>query len=510
MNGKSKYIAVGLLMVLLGSLLLGCQGAESIQLPLSIVGDIANPLSINSLSQAPATQKLKYRDKTIQVTSLEQIIQEAEPLGNMFKVLFIAGDGFSAIINNDNLDECYLALNQQNGWEAINLRHPVSSNIKNIQEIVIVAQEMPVDNYFNIIESGRNITRLSVGELYKGGYSVFSTVRGTATVNHEGQELTATTFHRHKAFAIEDYVNLSGRDSVLVVGEKGEVEHLRQDGRFILSSNSISYMVGDEVVIPRAKGIVLDPPEKQVTDVYGDARVAVAEGIPLLLILVDGLGQHQYQHASALGYTPFLDTLPQPGLSMSVYPSITPVNLAASLSGVLPHVSGVYERRTRQLDVPTLFALSKDEGKKMTAVFGPLGTIELEIEPVFNVDRNGDGSTDDEKTAYALGIIGEEHDLLFVHYKDVDVAGHDNGDLHENTLKKIRQSDEYVRQLVDQWEGRVLIYADHGMYPEGTGGSHGALVTESMFTLYWLIPLVTNSVCFVSYNPFRYLSSKRR
>lgn len=485
MNRKSKCIAAGLLIVLLGSLLLGCKGVESIHLPLDIVGDIGNPLSINSLSQAPANQKLKYRDETIRVTPLEHLIQEAEPLGEQFDLLFIAGDGFSALINNDNLDECYLTLNQQNGWEAINLRHPVSSNIKNIQEIVVVGQEMPVDNYFNVIQPGRNITRLSVGELYKGGYSVFSNVRGTATVDHEGQELTATTFYRHKAFAIEDYVNLSGRDSALVIGEKGEVEPLRQDGRFVLDSNSIGYMTGDELVIPRAKGIVLDPPDKRITHVYGDVRAAMAEDISILLILVDGLGYHQYQHASALGYTPFLDTLPQPVMSMSVYPSITPVNLAASLSGALPHVSGVYERRTRQLDVPTLFALSRDEGKKMTAVFGPLGTIELEIEPVFNVDRNGDDSTDDEKTEYTLGILDGDHDLLFVHYKDVDIAGHDNGDLHENTLDKIRQSDEYVRQLVDNWEGMVLIYADHGMYPVGTGGSHGALISESMFTPYW-------------------------
>ncbi|MGI6366306.1 MAG: alkaline phosphatase family protein [Bacillota bacterium] len=487
LKGKSKLLTIGLAAVILGSTLLGCQEkAVPPKLPLSILGDVGNPLTIASLAEAPATRMLEYREETIQVIPLGQLIQEAEPWGDKYEILFIAADGFSAVIGNEDLAECYLAQSRENGWEAINLRHPVSSNIKRIEEIVIVSRDLPVDNCFSIIEPGRNIARLSAGYLYKNGYSIVSTVRGTATVEHQGQELTATTYYRQKVIDIEDYVNLAGRDSVLVIGEKGETEVFRQDGRFLLADNGLGYLAGDELVIPRAKGIVLNPPERRITDVYSDALAAMEEGIPLLLILVDGLGYHQYQHASAQGYTPFLDTLPEPELAMSVYPSITAANLAASLSGALPHVNGVLDNRTRQLDVPTFFERSSKEGKAMTAVWGPVGTIQLEIEPVLNVDRNGDGSTDDEKTDYALGVIAEDYDLLFVHYKDVDSAGQDFGDLHQLTLEEIRETDEYIRQLVEKWRGRVLIYADHGMYATETGGSHGALASESMFTPYWL------------------------
>lgn len=486
-NSRKKLTIIFLTLFVMGSMLLGCEGkASSPQQPLSILGDIENPLSLNCLADAPVTLKLEHKEQTIQVASLAELIEEAEPWGDQYEVLFIAGDGFSALITNEDLTESYLTLNAKNGWEAINLKHPVSSNIKNIQDIVIVAQDMSIDKYFNIIEPGRDITRLSVGELYKGGYSVFSTVRGRSTVDNEGQVLAATTYYRHKAFAIEDYVNLTGKDSVLVVGERGEMEPLRQDGRFILEKNSIGYMTGDELVLSRAKGIVLDPPAKRITDVYHDSKAAMAAGDQILVILMDGFGYHQYEYARDHGYIPFLASLPAPVLSMSVFPSITPVNLAASLSGALPHVNGVYERRSRQLEVPTLFALAKEEGKGMAAVFGPLGTIELEIPPVFNVDRNNNDSSDDEKTEYTLGIIGEHHDLLFVHYKDVDVTGHDNGDLHEKTLAVIRETDEYIRQLVAHWQGKVLIYADHGMYATDTGGTHGTLSSKSMFTPYWL------------------------
>lgn len=481
---QAKLVGALLLIIFLGSLLLGCNAQEN-KLPLEILGDIKNPLSINSLAEAPGTQKLEHRGKTIEVAPLAQLLDEAEPYGEQFEVLFIAEDGFSALITNDDLSESYLALSKNNGWEAINLNHPVSSNIKDIREIIIVCQDMPAEQSFNIIQPGKDIVSLSVGEMYKNGYSVVTTLRGTATVDKQGQELSATTYFRHKAIDLEDYVNLSGRDSIVVVGENGEVELLRQDGLFILGRNNLSYVAGD-ISVSEVRGIVLDPPEQRITGVYRDIQDAFQQGIPILAILVDGFGLHQYHHAKDQGYIPFLDTLPDSVTSMSAYPSITPVNLAASLSGELPHVNGVHDRGTRQLDVPTIFGLGTELGKSMTAVFGPLGTIELEIEPVFTVDRNDNDSTDDEKTEYALDIIAQDHDLLFVHYKDVDSTGHSYGDLHENTMEAISRTDDYIGQLLSNWNGKVLIYSDHGMYATETGGNHGALLTKNMFTPYWL------------------------
>ena len=215
--------------------------------------------------------------------------------------------------------------------------------------------------------------------------------------------MTATTYYRQKVIDIEDYVNLAGRDSVLVIGEKGETEVFRQDGRFLLADNGLGYLAGDELVIPRAKGIVLNPPERRITDVYSDALAAMEEGIPLLLILVDGLGYHQYQHASAQGYTPFLDTLPEPELAMSVYPSITAANLAASLSGVLPHVNGVLDNRTRQLDIRhSLREAAKREGDD--GGMGRWGPSSWKSNGA-RVDRNGDAAPMMKKTDYALGVI---------------------------------------------------------------------------------------------------------
>lgn len=487
-NFKKGYL-VAICLLSLAGFLAGC-GAEdagySSQISLEILGDVESPFGINSLAEAPATKEIEHRDKTIEVIPLGLLIEEASPYGSDYQILYIAHDGFSAQIANDNLNDCYLTVTEENGWEAINLNHPVSSNIKHIKEIVIVSNDTPVEQRFNIIAPGRNLASITIGQMYQKGYSITPSVRGTATVNHEGEELHATTYYRYRTINIEDYVSLANRSSVVVVGEKGEVEPLRQDGFFVLSKNSVDYMVGNEVIISRAKGLILDSPSVHITDVYKDILHAFNKETPILVILADGLGYHQYEHARDHGLIPYLETLPEPRMATSAYPSVTPVNMAASLSGELPYINGVYNRGIRQLDVPTIFGYGLEKGKSMAAVIGPLVTIEVEINPILSLDQNNDGSTDDEKTENALEIINQGHDLLFVHYKDIDRSGHTYGDMHQNTLEDISKIDAYIQQLVSNWQGKVLIYSDHGMYPTEDGGDHGALVTESMFTPYWL------------------------
>ena len=485
---NNKLLVVCLLVLALAGLV-GCGAEESgysSELSLDILGDIQNPLSMNSLADAPATLQIKYREKTIDVVSLDQLVQDAGPYGANYQVLYIAHDGFSAHISSDNLTESYLTLNRDHGWEAINLNHPVSSNIKHIKDIVIFSEDIPADQRFNIIAPGRTLSSISIGEMYRNGYSITSSLRGSASITHEGEEFHATTYYRYKTIDIEDYVSLDGRDSVVVVGSKGEVEQLRQDGRFILNKNSLDYMAGDEVIIPQAKGIIVDTPDTHITDVYYDIREAFDRGSKILVILVDGLGYHQYEYASTRGLTPFMQKLPEPQRAVVAYPSVTPVNMAASLSGELPHVNGVFERGIRQSDSQTIFGYGVEQGKTMTAIIGPIATIELEIDPIFTVDENNDGSTDDEKTEIALNLIGDDQDLMFVHYKNVDKTGHTYGGLHENTLEEISRVDAYLQELVLNWQGKVLIYSDHGMYDIEDGGDHGAIHPESMFTPYWL------------------------
>ena len=493
MMKEKRWLSIFLFFLLAMSLVgfSGCEEETQEQVqnsafPLEIIGDVENPITIRALDDAPEIYEIEHREETKQVISLSELISMTIPRGNDFEVLFKAHDGFSVLISGQNLEESYLALDQDLRWEAINFKHPRSSNIKNIKNIVILSKDLPIGGGFNITEPGENIAQLSIGRFYKDGYSVFSTVRGTAMQTHDGEDYSATSYYRYQEVSLQNYVEIPDTASGIVFGNKGEEEPLAEDGRFILRSNHLSYMQGDQILIPETRGIVLNPPQKRITHVYDDTKTLLDEGEKVLLILVDGLGYHQFEYARANGYVPFLDDLPEPEMAMVTYPPVTVVNVASSLTGEIPAVHGVYRRGIRRAEVPTIFSYTEEQGKSATAIIGPMTIIELEIDPVFTVRTDDEGRNDHIKTENALERIHQGYDLFHVHLKDVDRAGHNYGDLSQKTLEEIQRTDSYIERLVAEWDGKVLIYADHGMHSTEDGGDHRHLIYEDMFMPYWL------------------------
>lgn len=481
------FLMLLLLLVVLAIVFTGCfspgDPAEPVpRFPLEVMGDVENALIIERLEQL---ETIEYREKTIKAVPLKALLDKARPHYHEYSILLEGDDGLSALIDSKDLTESYITYNREYGWEAINFNHPVSSNIKEIRRLVVITEELPPGKGFNIIDTEKNLAQLSVGSLYKLGYMVVPQFRGEASVSSNGIELATSTFYRRKVINLEDHVNLSSRD-IIVVGDKGEMVNFRQDGNIFIKENDLGYMTSQEIIIDRVVGLVLDPPQKMITDVYHDGKRLLQDGHNTLLILIDGLGYHQYQYASENGYAPFLKSLPVPQRAMVAYPPVTTVNVAASLTGELPHINGAYRRGIRQVKVPTIFGFTNEHGKKATAIIGPIQSIEKEISPIMCVDRTGDGSTDLEKTETALSEMTKGYNLMFVHYKDVDIFGHDYGDLAEETMEAIAWNDSLVKELVAGWEGKVIIYADHGMHETEDGGNHAHLLKEDMFIPYWL------------------------
>ncbi|WP_353892857.1 alkaline phosphatase family protein [Proteinivorax hydrogeniformans] len=477
-------ISVGLLVLLLLNVIPQSGDSTHYMPLLEVVGDVKESVSLDYVQKHSEAVTINYRDDSLEVAPLEEVIKKANPKTERFDVLFISHDGYSALISNKNLEKSYIAQSKEYGWEAINKNHPPSSNVKDVKKIVIVSDDLSVEDSFNIIRPGENIASLSVGQLYKKGYSTVFTFRGESTIKNDGESLDVTTFNKRKIIDIEKYIN--DDEEALVVGKKGEEASLDKEGKLVLNNNSIGYVVNGELKIQDVVGVVIKPPAKRITDVYYDTKKMLNQEENVMLILIDGLGYHQYQYAKKNDYIPFLESLPEPQKAMVAYPSVTPVNLAASLTGELPYVNGVYKRGIRKVEVPTIFGFCKKQNKEAAAVIGPIGTIELEIPPVLSMDENNDGSTDDEKTENALKKMSKGLDLLFVHYKDVDIAGHNYGDLAVEILEDLKKIDSYVNQLVAKWDGKVIVYADHGMHKTEEGGDHGSLITEDMFMPYWI------------------------
>ncbi|MCR3922189.1 MAG: hypothetical protein NUK65_06695, partial [Firmicutes bacterium] len=181
------------LLILLGTIIVGCanssqeaQGNSKLS-PLNIIGDVDEVLQVASFRDFTPLETIQHRDMQIEAIALEALLQRAEPFSVDYEILFIGDDGLSALLTNEDLSQCYLTYNLENGWEAINFNHPISSNVKNISDIVVIAAELPLGKGFTIIDTSANLRSFSVGELYQQGYLVVSTLRGRASIEKDGK-----------------------------------------------------------------------------------------------------------------------------------------------------------------------------------------------------------------------------------------------------------------------------------------------------------------------------------
>jgi len=257
-------------------------------------------------------------------------------------------------------------------------------------------------------------------------------------------------------------------------------------GRFVLEDASLAYHDDDGTEIPAVKGLILDPPARKNTDVYEEAVGWLRGDTPALVVLVDGLGWHQYLHMTAHGRMPFLASREGLVQALAVYPSITPVNFAAAVTGALPPDSGIITRNTRVPEVPTIFQWAEDRGLRSALVMGPISPIEFGITPTLVTRADADGCEDSAIFERSMALIEDEYDLLFVHFKSPDTVGHAYGAFAEETLATIDTVDGYLSRLHAAWDGRMVVFSDHGMKTMDDGtGEHGMLLYDDMYVPQW-------------------------
>lgn len=242
-------------------------------------------------------------------------------------------------------------------------------------------------------------------------------------------------------------------------------------------------------------GIITDPPEKTLMDVYELAAEALDAGERVLIIYIDGLGWDSYEKALDDGAVPNLAPL-YAEKAASMYPTITPVNYAAMVTGHCPAENGVTERGIHTISCETIFdyalslGLSSYVSEGDTQILALPGA-ELELSP----DLNGDGTGDDEIFGCAMEAA-DGYELLFVHFHSVDDASHEFGPGSPEARQALVQADAWCGELMSVWDGRVIVTSDHGQHEnDGTGdaayagrsGTHGDFAPSDIF-----VPLLTN------------------
>lgn len=232
-------------------------------------------------------------------------------------------------------------------------------------------------------------------------------------------------------------------------------------------------------------GLVLNPPACRLTDAYRLSREALERGERLLFIYVDGLGWEGWQDGLEQGLTPRMSALPA-NLTVNSYPTITPVNYAAMVTGEPPALSGVDERSDHRLACPSLFDYASEQGLSTLILEGDIQIIQFAVAQTLHPDLDGDGDTDNEVFADALDAVQADYDLVFIHFHGLDDTEHAWGPLSAPARAKLAELDAMIGQLLDLWPGSVLITADHGQHAAEGKGEHGLFCAEDLF-----VPLLT-------------------
>ncbi len=132
----------------------------------------------------------------------------------------------------------------------------------------------------------------------------------------------------------------------------------------------------------------------------------------------------------------------------------------------------------------SIFKYAQDLGKQAIYIEGNIGILDTEIQPVLNIDDDGNGYTDDEVQQSTLNALGKGYNLVFTHFHGIDDSGHSNGDLASQTMDVLSYIDTYIEELASNWHEKVIITADHGMHSTEDAGDHGQFRYENMIVPY--------------------------
>ncbi|MBO9641099.1 MAG: alkaline phosphatase [Siphonobacter aquaeclarae] len=223
--------------------------------------------------------------------------------------------------------------------------------------------------------------------------------------------------------------------------------------------------------------------------VAGTVHAQVRHAKHVLLIGVDGLGSYCFPKATIPTFQKMMDNGAWTLKARSVLPSSSAVNWASMLMGAGPEVHGYTEwnsqvpeppsQETTEYGMfPTVFYLLKKQRPKATSAvvyeWDGIGYLYEKQCVTTSVNCSGDSAT---AVAAIQCIEKDKPSLLFVHFSEVDNAGHAVGHGTRPYIQAVNRTDWYVGQLLAALERAgiadetlVLLTSDHGGISRGHGG----------------------------------------
>ncbi len=476
---KARFLDMYLLAVLILLSLPAVAAAEEMpELPLA--GDMAETVSVSALWRTGGSEfehagQVEYG---LSMAAIVEAVQIAEPSS----AVLVTQHAFINVPPED-LGAWQAVYAPTDGWWWAYRSDGSHRVVGPLAGVVIVAEQKGPADGLRIITPTENMAAMGIGELY---IEQLRASRRRCPTAQPGLQAAADFLADGTTLDISDLLAGQNFQELILVGARGEMEAY-SGGDLWLRGHGVAYRTEDgHVVVDEVRGLIVDPPKQRITDAYRDAKALLDEGNAVLLVILDGFGYHQYRYALEHGMAPFMAQLPPAAQAMAVYQPVTNAGLAAILTGVTPDENGVFSRRQRMLEAPDIFEAAHRLGMDSAYLVGDRQIVATSIAQKLHLDTDGSGTTDDNIVQSALQYMGSQAgpDLLAVHLKDIDRAGHNYGEFDGRTMQAVAEADQYLAALVEAWHGEVIITVDHGMHTTETGGDHGYLRFEDMFVPY--------------------------
>ncbi len=467
MNRKNwlPAIALGLLGLLVGGVAFGYYRQTSGYIPpLKVLGDVAQVLKLEDPKQLGKLHALSYNGHKYQAVKLKDILAAAHPIAEAEQIYLTGSDGFISSVPARDLEQSYIVFTAQNGWEAINLKHPVNSNVKMLKEIVVVSNTSSSTFDLSIINQDKELARVTPGQLYtRRSMLDFLYPEGQASVENEGKTYTSSVYTRRRVFRLADLTPVPDGEMILLMGANGEHHFLENRGYFELKDNYVNYFDPDErIQLEKVNKVIVDPPAASIMDTFYDARHYLENGEKVLVIVLDGFTYSKYTGAMEKGQLALLKNAEHAVKAAGVYPLDRNVWLAAMITGEAPEQNGIIAAKDRELKTPSIFAIAKQLKKQALFLYSGSRMLNTEVEALLLNDQNASGTADDELYALSLDKLPEAE--LIILCFDGLAGGNSDSDGWETGSgpAAITTIEKYLQELSNRWPGRVIITGTPG------------------------------------------------
>lgn len=260
MRNKLFCLMIGILLgaALMVPWILPSSSSVETQTNPQIIGDLAENITLKPWPDWTEKTKVTCKGVNYKAIPLKEALKKAGILGTLEKVYFVAHDGFTSVIDSQDLKECYLSYDKKSKWSIVAPKHPISTNAKNLEKIVLVSHGKEAIA-LTVKKSDESIETFSMGQLLSGPVTMFPHFEGKSVAESGSRKYSSMIYTRDYGFSLRDFVEMNATDYLLLRDEKGRESFLRDSGYFTITGSRIDYVDGKGGTYKKIKEIKICP-----------------------------------------------------------------------------------------------------------------------------------------------------------------------------------------------------------------------------------------------------------